>query len=87
MRQFLCSLVLVVLLAGCGARVAGTHTVSHDSDYFTDEFDGKKVQFKDWKLTVGDRTIEIPHEKTVIGFETNGNHIRITANDKQIYED
>jgi len=45
------------------------------------------VQFKNWTLTVGDRAIEIPHEKTVLVVANDGKKVRITANGKTVYED
>lgn len=68
-------------------RTVATHTVAYVGDSFTEQVGGKKVHFKDWKLTVGGRTIKLAHEKTVIAVTNDGKHVKITANGKEVYED
>ena len=89
MAKYLAAIVISMafVFAGCAGSSASKHLVSHDADEFTETANGRTVQFKAWKLTVGTKSIELPHEKTEIIIESKGSHLEITANGKKVYED
>jgi len=77
-----------LLLTGCGlGSSVGTHTVSHDQDWFTEETDGRKVEYRNWTITIDDKTIPIEKKKSVIKIERKGGKIDIFVNDKQVHDE
>ena len=80
-------LILVTVWVGCGASTTGTHTVSHDRDSFTEVVNGRKVEYRNWTIKVGDTEIPIEKKKSVIDIRTEGSKIDIFVNGKQVHDE
>lgn len=91
MKWSLSSIVLLsacLMLAGCGiGSSTGTYTVSYDQDRFTENGDGRKVEYRNWTLTIGDKTIPIEKKKSVIRIERKRGKIDIFVNDRQVHDE
>jgi len=77
-----------LILTGCGlGSSVGPHTVSNDQDWFTVEKNGRKVEYRNWTITIDDKTIPIEKKRSVIKIEHKGGKIDIFVNDKQVHDE
>jgi hypothetical protein len=86
MRTYLFAILLVVL-TGCGTQATSTYQVKMDQDNFTETVDGKTVSFANWKLSAGNRTIDIPHVDSTIIVRRSGGRVTVDVNGKTVYQD
>jgi hypothetical protein len=81
------SLALLLMLSGCIDHSTSTYQVGHDQDSFTETVDGRTVRFANWKLSIGNRVIEVPHVDSTVIVRRAGNHLKVEVNEKTVYED
>ena len=81
-------LIVPLFLTGCGMPSTGTYTVSTDQDSFTEAFDGRKIEYQNWTITVDDKEIPIEKRKSVIKIDTTASgKVDIFVNGKQVHDE
>ena len=81
-------LIAPLFLTGCGMPSTGTYTVSTDEDSFTESFDGRKVEYQNWTITVDGKEIPIEKKKSVIKIDTTASgKVDIFVNGKQFHDE
>ena len=48
-----------LFVLGCGMPSTGTHTIESDSDWFENDYNGRKVGCRNWVVTVDKKEIPI----------------------------
>ena len=88
MKQILITIAAVVLV-GCGLSSSGTHTVSTDQDRFEREINGRKIEYRNWIITVDDnKKIPIEKKKSTIKIDSTALvKVYIFVNEKQVYDE
>ena len=88
MRRCVLLVAVLVLLVGCGVhQTVSHHTVSHADDTFVETQFGRTIQLENWKLTCGNQTFEIPHERCTIKIVSKKNNVQIYVDDDLIHEE
>jgi outer membrane biogenesis lipoprotein LolB len=81
-------LTVCLILTGCGLGSSiSTRTVNNDQDWFTQEVDGRKVEYRNWTITIDDKTIPIEKKKSVIEIVRKGGKIDIFVNGQQVHDE
>ncbi|MFT4550249.1 MAG: hypothetical protein ACI8XO_000359 [Verrucomicrobiales bacterium] len=84
----LAALLAAILFAtGCGLSSSGTHTVAHDHDWFTQEVDGRKVEYRNWTIAIDGKAIPIEKKKSVIRIDNAGGKVDIFVNGEQVHDE
>jgi hypothetical protein len=79
---------VILFLTGCGMSSSGTHTVSTEYDSFTEEIDGRKIEFHDWTIKIDDKEIPIEKKKSVIKIDTTASgKVDIFVNGELVHDE
>ena len=70
---FAALLTVFLFTTGCGLSGSGTYTVANDQDSFTEEVDGRKVEYRNWTITIDGKEIPIEKKKSVIRIDNAAN--------------
>ena len=84
---FAALLTVFLFTTGCGLSGSGTYTVANDQDSFTDEVDGRKVEYRNWTITIDGKEIPIEKKKSVIRIDNAGGKVDIFVNGKQVHDE
>lgn len=84
---FAALLTVFLFTTGCGLSGSGTYTVANDQDSFTDEVDGRKVEYRNWTITIDGKEISIEKKKSVIRIDNAGGKVDIFVNGKQVHDE
>ena len=85
---FMASMTVCLSLTGCGLGSSSSiRTVSTDQDWFTQEVDGRKVEYRNWTITIDGKTIPIEKKKSEIKIERKGGKIDIFVNGQQVHDE
>ncbi len=84
---FAALLTVFLFTTGCGLSGSGTYTVANDQDSFTDEVDGRKVEYRNWTITIDGKEIPIEKKKSVIRIDNAGGKVDIFVNGKQVHNE
>ncbi|MEN8714222.1 MAG: hypothetical protein ABF384_04890 [Verrucomicrobiales bacterium] len=84
---FAALLTVFLFTTGCGLSGSGTNTVANDQDSFTDEVDGRKVEYRNWTITIDGKEIPIEKKKSVIRIDNAGGKVDIFVNGKQVHDE
>ena len=89
MKNILITTIAAVVLVGCGLSSSGTHTVSTDQDRFEREINGRKIEYRNWIITVDDnKKIPIEKKKSTIKIDSTAlGKVYIFVNGKQVYDE
>ena len=80
-------LSLFLFVTGCSGPSSSTHTVGHDQDQFTEEVDGRKVEYRNWTIMIEGKLIPIEKKESVIKIDYNGEKVDIFVNGKQVHDE
>lgn len=81
-------MLVTLFCTGCGMSSSGTHTVSSDQDSFTEEIDGRKIEYENWTIKIDDKEIPIEKKKSVIKVNTTaGGKVDIFVNDELVHDE
>jgi hypothetical protein len=84
---FAALLTVFLFTTGCGLSGSGTYTVANDQDSFTDEVDGRKVEYRNWTITIDGKEISIEKKNSVIRIDNAGGKVDIFVNGKQVHDE
>jgi len=80
-------LIACLVLVGCDLSSSGTYTVSSEHDTFTDEQDGRVIEYRDWTITIDGKSIPIEKKKSVIRIDQKGGKVDIFVNGTQVHDE
>ena len=84
---FAALLTAFLFASGCNGSSSGTHTVSTDHDRFTETVDGRKVEYRNWTITIDGKAIPIEKKKSAIRIDNEGGKVDIFVNGKQVHDE
>lgn len=80
-------LCLSLCLTGCGGSSTGAYTVSTDQDSFSEEIDGRKIEYQNWTITIDGKDIPIEKKKSVIKIDNASGKVDIFVDGKQVHDE
>ncbi|MEM9478740.1 MAG: hypothetical protein AAGA58_03660 [Verrucomicrobiota bacterium] len=80
-------LATCLLLTSCSIKTTSTHTVKSELDRFSEEMNGRKVEFENWTLTIDGKSIPIEKKESVIRVEQGGGKVDVFVNDVQVHDE
>ena len=87
-KLFPLSFFLFLFVLGCGMPSSGTHTIERDSDWFENDYNGRKVGCRNWIVTVDDKQIPIEKKKSVIKIEVSASdEIDVWVNGEKVHDE
>ncbi|MBT4666571.1 MAG: hypothetical protein HOB63_08645 [Opitutae bacterium] len=79
---------LFLFVLGCGMPSSGTHTIERDSDWFENDYNGRKVGCRNWVVTVDGKQIPIEKKKSVIKIEVSASdEIDVWVNGEKVHDE
>ena len=86
-KNFLFSFIFLFVF-GCGVPSSGTYTIEKDSDWFENDYNGRKVGCRNWVVTVDEKEIPIEKKKSVIKIEVSASdEIDIWVNGEKVHDE